>query len=242
MKKKAAKNAYKIFAASKKSRENINKELNISNEDIAIFSPIIDVNHYSYKGVEERNNKDEYILYMGIFSKRKNIDLLLKSFQIINKKNKNKNLKLKLVGKTNGHKNYFNKLISDLDLSDYVEIVGEVADNKIWYQNAICTISTSYEEGFGMVLAESLACGTPVIATNSGGVTDIVIDNITGFVVNYDELEISEKIIELYEDKELRKSFSESGRKHIENSFSIETTGPKFIKEYKNFLKVKNDS
>ena len=179
---------------------------------------------------------------MGIFSKRKNIDLLLKSFQIINKKNKNKNLKLKLVGKTNGHKNYFNKLISDLDLSDYVEIVGEVADNKIWYQNAICTISTSYEEGFGMVLAESLACGTPVIATNSGGVTDIVIDNITGFVVNYDELEISEKIIELYEDKELRKSFSESGRKHIENSFSIETTGPKFIKEYKNFLKVKNDS
>ena len=49
-----------------------------------------------------------------------------------------------------------------------------------WYAQASCTLVPSLEEGFGMVAAESLLCETPVIATRSGGLPDIVRDGESG--------------------------------------------------------------
>ena len=175
---------------------------------------------------------------MGIFSSRKNIDLLIKSFEIVHKENPL--IKLKLVGNVNGFGNYFENLIKSLKLENCVEIVGEVIDNVFWYQNALCTALTSYEEGFGMVLAESLSCGTPVVTTESGGVTDIVQDGKNGFLVGFNEQEISNAILKICEDKNLRNIMSLNGRQHIENSFSINSIGNKILNEYEEFLEQAN--
>ena len=235
----AARHAYKIFAASSLSRLKIISELNLESTKVEVINPIIDTERYSYKSISSRPKKEDYVLYMGIFSERKNIDLLVRSFVHVHRENKH--IQLKLVGKLNGFGEYFEKLIKSLDLESCVEIVGEVADNTIWYQNAICTVLTSYEEGFGMVLAESLSCGTPVIATNSGGVSDIVKDGINGFLVAYDEKEISQSILKLHEDIDMRERFSTNGRKHVENLFSIDTVGSKILAEYHEFLYKKNN-
>ncbi|RIK16668.1 MAG: glycosyltransferase family 4 protein, partial [Chloroflexi bacterium] len=50
------------------------------------------------------------------------------------------------------------------------------------YAQCDAFVLPSVREGMGLVLAEALLCGAPVIATNSGGVTDIVIENETGLL------------------------------------------------------------
>ena len=90
-----------------------------------------------------------------------------------------------------------------------------------------------------MVLAESLSCGTPVISTKSGGVSDIVIDNENGFLVNFEQNEVSKAIEELFLNKSLRETFSFKGRKHVEDNFSINSLGAKIEKEYFHYLDKK---
>lgn len=234
LEKYAANRAYKIFAASNPSSISIIDEFKLNSGKVTTIHPIIDTEKYKYNPLSARTNIEPYVLYMGIFSARKNIDLLLHSFVLVHKKNPL--IKLKLVGKLNGYGDYFNNLIKTLGLRNCVEIVGEVSDNTIWYQNAMCTASTSIEEGFGMVLAESLSCGTPVISTNSGGVTDIVKDGVNGYLVGFTEQEVSDAILKLYDDFEMRESFSINGRKHVVDSFSVSTIGSKIVNEYKLFL------
>ena len=91
-----------------------------------------------------------------------------------------------------------------------------------------------------MVLAESLSCGTPVVTTESGGVTDIVQDGKNGFLVGFNEQEISNAILKICEDKNLRNIMSLNGRQHIENSFSINSIGNKILNEYEEFLEQAN--
>lgn len=227
----AAQGAYKIFAASAPSRENIVTEFSLMPDKVDVIHPIIDTERYAYKPLSSRSDQEPYVLYMGIFSGRKNIDLLIQSFVLVHKQNSL--IKLKLVGKLNGFGNYFQTLIKTLGLESCVEIVGEVPENTIWYQNAICTVLTSFEEGFGMVLAESLSCGTPVVSTNSGGVTDIVKDGVNGFLVEYCEEEVSQAILKLHDNVEMREYFSVNGREHVVKSFSIAAIGSKIVSEYK---------
>ena len=195
---------------------------------------MIDTDKYAYNPISARTTQEKYVLYMGIFSDRKNIDLLVNSFVLVQKKNPF--IKLKLVGKLNGFGDHFENLIEVLNLQSCVEIVGDVADNRVWYQNAMCTVLTSFEEGFGMVLAESLSCGTPVISTNSGGVTDILKDGFNGLQVGYTEQEVSDAILNLYNNLEMRETFSINGRKQVVDSFSVSTIGSKIVDEYKSFL------
>jgi glycosyltransferase involved in cell wall biosynthesis len=65
----------------------------------------------------------------------------------------------------------------------YLGIVNEETRNEL-FKRAYCSLHLiSFEEPFGLTLVESLACGTPVIATNKGSVPEILVDGETGFIV-----------------------------------------------------------
>jgi len=84
-------------------------------------------------------------------------------------------------------------------------------------------VLTSIKEHFGRVVIEAMACGKPVIATNSGAVPEIVEDKVTGILVPPEDSEkLAEAIIELLEDKEKAKEMGIAGRKRVEELFSIE--------------------
>ncbi len=83
-------------------------------------------------------------------------------------------------------KSYFEKEIAPFIDNDRVTFIGELDLPKLvdLYQNALCTLyPISWHEPFGLVMIESMACGTPVIAYDMGAVPEIIIDGKTGFVV-----------------------------------------------------------
>jgi glycosyltransferase involved in cell wall biosynthesis len=70
-------------------------------------------------------------------------------------------------------------------------------------------------ESFGIVLVEAMASGLPVVAFNIGGITDVVVDNVTGYLVNYGDINtFAMKIIKLIENKENIEVFTTNAIKH----------------------------
>jgi len=83
----------------------------------------------------------------------------------------------------------------------------------------------------GLVLLEAMACGTPVIGSNTGGITDIIKYGESGFLVKpKDPEDIAEKIIVLLSNKELQQKFSEEGLKIVRERFSWNVIVKKFVK------------
>jgi glycosyltransferase involved in cell wall biosynthesis len=82
---------------------------------------------------------------------------------------------------------------------------------------------SSFEEPFGLTMLESMACGRPMIVTDSGGMPEVVKDGVNGFVIgkkNYQEL--AQRCSQLLKDGELRKELGERGRKIVEERFTDE--------------------
>lgn len=141
-------------------------------------------------------------------------------------------IKLFLVGKIDPEKKeYFEKKIKP-NLDDKIKYLGEQAPKKLvkLYQNAIATLyPIEWPEPFGLVMAESMACGTPVVAFDFGSVPEVIKDKKTGFVVPFLNRKGEKNFEGLMEAIEnLKKIKREDCRKWVEEKFSIE----KMVKEY----------
>lgn len=97
-----------------------------------------------------------------------------------------------------------------------------------------------WEEAFGLVMIEAMACGTPVIAYDRGSVREIVKDGETGFICPPDDMEcMTRKVQEIYEmPKEKYQEMRRNSRKHVEENFTVE----KMVDKYEQiFKKVVDD-
>lgn len=116
-------------------------------------------------------------------------------------------------------------------LGRQIKHIGYVPNDELYkyYQKAKATlVPIQWEEPFGLVMTESMACGTPVIAFNRGSVPEIVVDGKTGFIVDtVDEMASAIKKIDTISRAVCRK--------HVEENFTIE----KMVDGYeKLFLKI----
>jgi phosphatidyl-myo-inositol dimannoside synthase len=83
------------------------------------------------------------------------------------------------------------------------------------------TISSSDVEGFGMVFLEASACEKPVIAGRSGGIPDVVVDGVTGFLVDpNDPEEVARSIIRVLKSEELASELGKNGRQRVVKEFT----------------------
>jgi len=154
--------------------------------------------------------------------------------------------------------NFFNKDVKP-HLNDKIQWVGEISSEQSLpvekvvdlMQNAKAFLMTvNQEEPFGLVMAEAMACGTPVIAFNRGAVSEIIRDGLTGFIVDPDaqiskpaeEMWIVKKTgldglceaverIYLMSESESRQ-MHENCRKRVEENFTIEKMVENYEKVY----------
>lgn len=114
--------------------------------------------------------------------------------------------------------------IKRLGLEGNVKLLGFSSDPAASYQSAACTILTSDFEGFGMVLTETLAAGTPAVAYDiKYGPKDIVRNDIDGYLVKKgDQKALAEKVVAIMKDRDLRDRLSARATEVIER-FSEES-------------------
>jgi len=129
---------------------------------------------------------------------------------------------------------YWDKKIAPY-LNDKIQYVGFVARDQIfkYYQRAKATlVPIQWEEPFGLVLTESMACGTPVIAFDRGSVPEVVVDGKTGFIIKNNSIDDMVAVV-----KKISSINRADCRNHVEKNFSIE----KMVEGYeKAFCKVVN--
>lgn len=98
-------------------------------------------------------------------------------------------------------------------------------------------ILLTYSEGISNSIMEYMALGKPVITTDViGGSKELVTDGVNGYILKSNVSDISNAILNLIEDKNLRRSLGRNGKKTIEDHFSIEKMGVEFEKVYRDVL------
>jgi glycosyltransferase involved in cell wall biosynthesis len=189
----------------------------------------IDINLFRFN----KNPKD-YFLWVGRVEPYKGIENAIYAAR------KTK-IKLLLVGKLDPErKEYFRKKIKP-NLGQKIRYLGEVSQKKLvkLYQNAICTLyPIEWEEPFGLIMVESMACGTPVIVFDRGSAKEVVKDKKTGFVIPFLNEE-GEKNFEglIKAIKKIKEIKREDCRKWVKNKFSIEKMVKNYEKVYHEILK-----
>jgi phosphatidylinositol alpha-1,6-mannosyltransferase len=119
------------------------------------------------------------------------------------------------------------ELVERLELEQFVLFMDEVDDEMMiqCYQQADVFILPNRTiandiEGFGMVLVESQACGTVVIAGDSGGTKETMISDETGFIIDCTQPNIiAHTILELHTDAKMRISMGQAGREFVSSTY-----------------------
>ena len=175
-----------------------------------------------------KSNKFQ-VLYVGNLSVRKGIIYLLEAFKKLNFKNK----ELILIGSI--EHNIKEKVFKYF--SENIKYLSTIKNSQlnVYYSNANVTVQPSLEDGFNMVIAESLACGCPVIATKNTGAPDFFNNGIEGFIIKPMSVEsIHEKLEELANDKNLNKKMSENALQAVKKIGGWNDYGNRWLSKLNN--------
>ncbi|MDQ4145616.1 MAG: glycosyltransferase [Actinomycetota bacterium] len=118
------------------------------------------------------------------------------------------------------------KVVSDLELDEVVRFLGPQPHSRLpsFYRSADALVVCSHSESFGLAALEAQACGTPVVATPVGGLSHIVDDGRSGFLVDTrDPAVFAGRLKTLLADDDLRASFGVAGAERA-HAFSWENT------------------
>jgi glycosyltransferase involved in cell wall biosynthesis len=178
--------------------------------------------------------------------KEKGIIALLEAFSQLAPKNENLFLLIATARAPKKFREEFNQALDKLN--GYIQLHNltgrvickefELEDMACVYNGADLFVLASENETFGLVYIEAMACGTPVIGTNIGGIPEVITDNFDGFLVEPDNPSMLAQRIEkiIYDDEE-RKKFVKNALKTVRRKFSTER---QFGLLFKTFEKIVN--
>jgi len=226
--------ADKLLVINKSEVQRLVTACKVPEKKIAYIHDGVDTNFF--KPLSTINKEGNLILFVGNLVKEKGVDLLLFAFKKC--KQKVKDLKLLIVGE--GYmRDYLMKMIKTLDLMDDVKLAGRLShdDLRVIYNKAAITVLPSKREALPLVLLESMACGTPVIATTNEGSIEIVSHGYDGLLVKQNDIAaLSEAICRLISDSSLREEMGKRGREKVVSNFSIMNFGRKLNELYRSLI------
>lgn len=243
--------SYKVIACSNFLKDKFNLITNSNKAEVLYNS--IDLKDFNYDETgrniirKQYNLKDnDYVFgYVGRISQEKGILELVQAFKKFLERTNVNDCYLIIVGSIWYNQVSHNKYSLDIQknitgIEKYIKFVGEVPNGKIkeYMSSMDCVvIPTVCEEAFGMVSIEAMACERPVIASNSGGLVEIV-DSSCGFIVDRNNLvdNICNKLEYVYHNSAKAKAMGKNGRKKVNNIDNFHSD-----KFYRNFINIINE-
>ena len=219
---RAIEKADKIIASTTTERDQLIELYRADPSKIEIIPPGVDLSHFYPIPPDEAKEfigvpmDKKMLLFVGRIEPLKGIKTLLEAIGILRNNGKTgKDLCLAVIGgeleDENGQESEDMKLLEGLrhqyHLEDMVTFLGKQSQDSLpyYYSAAEMVIMPSHYESFGMVALESMACGTPVIASLVGGLIHLVEDGVTGYHVPVEDPQaLSQRIAGLLQDKALR--------------------------------------
>ncbi|MEO0190024.1 MAG: glycosyltransferase family 4 protein, partial [candidate division WOR-3 bacterium] len=177
------------------------------------------------------------ILFVGRHVERKGVHILIEAFKLIHKEIPHN---LIIVGDGPERKNW-EKMSLDYGLSDRIKFTGWVSKEDLHNYYRTCSffvLPAIYDkhgdtEGLGVVMIEAMGYSKPVIASNVGGITDVVINGHNGILVkDNDPKELAKAIKELTHNRELYKKLGMNAKKTIDERFNWDKIVSKLIGLY----------
>ena len=197
------------------------------------------------KLVSKCNFKEKYqinsnfILFVGRFSKSKGIETLINAFSIVKNELKDSDIHLVIMGVDFGYQAEMEKLIKKLNLSEEIKVIKNPPRDDVIsaYGESEFLVLPSQWELSPLVPLESFAFKKPVISTNSHGIPYTVQNNKNGILVEPENsLELSNAIVKLLNDSELREKLGLSGYNFVNEECNCVSMAKNSLKLYEDIL------
>ena len=215
-------------------------DFNVPYERIALVPRSVDLERFIYLSPDKKRNGTFNVGIIGRITPLKGhlhfIKAMAKAARVI------PSLKIWIVGDApssrQAYKEEIQVLVKRLGLGQCTEFLGTQRDIPgILSQLDLLVLSTVTHEAFGRVIVEAQAAGVPVVATEVGGVVDIIENGHTGLLVPpADSGSMSEAVIRIFQDKAFAVSLAENAYKKVKEKYSVELMVKNTLDVYKSAL------
>ncbi|MFW5713830.1 MAG: glycosyltransferase [Brevefilum sp.] len=246
--------ADRIIAATEAECSQLENLYGLNHQKVTIIPPGVDTHHFYPIPPDEAkeaigiSSQDRMALFVGRIEPLKGVDTLIRAMAILKRRCKSFACPdyLVIIGgdpegeteKISDEMKRLQALCSELGLNDIVVFLGKRGQQTLpyYYSAAEVVVMPSFYESFGMVALEAMACGTPVIASQVGGLAFLVKDGETGFFIPAQDPEaLAEKLRLLFVDHDLRAQFGQAAAEYAKN-FSWELITEKMLKVYREMV------
>lgn len=181
--------------------------------------------------IEEKGIKTLLKAFSFISERQKNIKLLIASAPVAPPFIEDKNKTIEKI----------KNLTKLYNIQDKVKIATFAPENMpLVYNGCDIFVMASKLESFGLVYAEAMACGIPVIGTNVGGIPEVITHGKCGYIIEPDNaVELSKYIEMLIETPKLRKKMGRNGIKIVNSKFNVDKISAKRIGTYNSLIYYK---
>ena len=232
-----------VICVSNSIKEYIQKNYQTNESKITVIPRGIDLELFNLKNIDETfienfkkefNLEDKFVVSsVGRVTQLKDYETFIKAIMLVKKEIPNI-VGLIVGGVRSDKEDYLNSLkslIKELNLEENIIFTGSQSKiEQIYALSDVVVSSSKKPESFGRAVAEAIAMNTPVIATNHGGVKDIIIENKNGFFFEVgDEKELASEILK-------SRNLSFDGYNYIASNFSLENMVNQTLEVYSKFI------
>jgi D-inositol-3-phosphate glycosyltransferase len=217
--------------------------------DICRFYPIPKDEAKQYIGIP---NENRMVLFVGRIEPLKGVDTLIRAMSCLRVKDVERPADLVIIGgdpnvnpdEMTAEMTRLQNLCHELSMDNMVVFLGKRGQDTLsyYYSAAEVLVMPSHYESFGMVALEAMACGTPVIASQVGGLAFLIQDGVTGYhVPDGDHDALCNKLTLLLSDLSLREQIGAQAADEA-RSYAWENIAAQMIKVYESLLVVKPEA
>lgn len=216
-----------LVVNSKFTRETVKSTFTSLPPDMPVLYPALDISNL-VKPNNKSKNQASPIVSLNRFERKKNIALLIRAYHYLQETYPEVVLPPLIIAggydtqnvENVEHRAELQSLVDQLQVPG-VQFLLDISDEKraTLFQTALCVVYTPDKEHFGIVPLEAMYAGTPVLAVNSGGPTETVLDGTTGFLRSPTPKDFGEALLELIQDPSKATTMGKAGRQHVENRF-----------------------